>query len=63
MLLVLTPLGLSESPADNELAISLISLKIEHYRMQGKGVPRYETHIAMMQEYLDEFSANHEVVK
>ena len=30
--------------------------------MQGKGVPRYEHHIAMMKESVDEFIANHDIV-
>ena len=55
MLLVVTPLGLSEDPQDNELAVNFIAIKVEHYRMQGKGVPRFEQHIAMMQEVLDRF--------
>ena len=63
MLLVVTPLGFSEEPADNLMAINLIAAKIEHYRMQGKGVPRYEQHIKMMQASLDEFIAHNEVVR
>ena len=62
MLLICSPLGLSETPQDNQMAIDLVQAKIEHYRMQGKGVPRYEQHIAMMQESLDEFKTNHEIV-
>ena len=42
MLLILSPLGLSEDPEDNYVALNLLAVKIEHYRMQGKGVPRYE---------------------
>ena len=30
--------------------------------MQGRGVPRYENHIKLMQEYLDEFQAHHEMI-
>ena len=63
MLLVLSPLGLGEIPDCNELAIDVLSAMIEGYRMQGKGVPRYETHIAMMSQYLDEFTRQHEVTK
>ena len=42
MLLVLCPLGFSEEPEDNQVALNLLAAKIEHYRMQGKGVPRFE---------------------
>lgn len=42
MLLVVCPLGLSETPEHNQIAIELITEKIEHYRRQGSGVPRYE---------------------
>ena len=48
MLLVVTPMGFSEDSEDNQMAMSLIQAKIEHYRMQGKGVPRYEKHIKLL---------------
>ena len=63
MLLILTPLGFSENQDDNHIAINLISMKIEHYRMQGKGVPRYERHIKVMQVYLDEFILHNEIIE
>ena len=62
MLLVVSPLGLSEDAEDNQLAISLITAKIEHYQMQGKGVPRYLKHISLLEESLNEFLAHHEIV-
>ena len=62
MLLVVTPLGFSEDSEDNQMAMSLIQAKIEHYQMQGKGVPRYEKHIKLLQDSLDEFAAHHEIV-
>lgn len=63
MLLIVSPLGFSEEPDDNLIAINLVSAKIEHYRMQGKGVPRYEQHIKMMSSYLDEFIAHNDIVR
>ena len=48
MLLVVLPLGLSEEAEDNEIAINLISAKIGHYQMQGKGVPRFQKHIKLL---------------
>ena len=62
MLLVACPLGFSEDPENNQLAISLIQAKIEHYQIQGKGIPRYQKHIKLLQESLDEFLAQHEIV-
>ena len=62
MLLVYSPLGYSEDPENCQFAIDLITAKIEQLRMQGKGVPRYEQHIELMQEYIDEFIANYEIV-
>ena len=62
MMLVVSPLGFSEEAESCELAINLLSAKIEHYRMQGKGVPRYEQHIKLMQECVDEFVAHFEII-
>ena len=62
MLLILCPLGFSEDPELNQIAIGVIKEKIEHYKTQGTGVPRYEKHIRLMQDSLDEFLAHHEVV-
>ena len=62
MLLVVSPLGFAEDPELNLLAITHVTEKIEHYRSLGKGVPRYEQHISMMQEYVDEFKAHHELI-
>lgn len=58
----MSPLGFSEDSENNQIAISLITAKIEHYQMQGKGVPRYEKHIKLLQECLDEFLTHHEIV-
>ena len=33
MLLIISPLGFAEEPELNEIAINLVSAKIEHYRM------------------------------
>ena len=63
MLLVVSPLGFSENDEENQMAMGLVATKIEHYRMQGKGVPRYEQHIHLMQEQLDAFTSHNEIVQ
>lgn len=40
-----------------------MTAKIEHYQIQGKGVPRYEKHIKLLQDCLDEFLAHNEIVE
>ena len=63
MMLILAPLGFCEEPAVSELAISLLDEQIKGLREKGAGIPRYDQHIRMMQELLDEFRAHHDFVK